>query len=98
MTEKRKPLTKTGQRPWKQFTEINNVWLFCYYYGRFELVEIKLIQLIIYELYFVYCEIFRSAEYESRLSLLQETVREYEVSQLALDCIKTGESPLVNGK
>ncbi|CAK6950270.1 kinesin-like protein KIN-14I isoform X1 [Scomber scombrus] len=38
----------------------------------------------------------RSAEYELRLSLLQETVREYEVSQLALDCIKTGESPLVN--
>ncbi|XP_042277167.1 kinesin-like protein KIN-14E [Thunnus maccoyii] len=37
-----------------------------------------------------------SDEYESSLSLLQETVREYEVSQLALGCIKTGETPLVN--
>ncbi|XP_049435152.1 uncharacterized protein LOC125890520 [Epinephelus fuscoguttatus] len=35
-------------------------------------------------------------EYES-LSLLQETVKEHEVSQLALDCIKTGESPVING-
>ncbi|GAA6220911.1 kinesin-like protein KIN-14I isoform X1 [Lates japonicus] len=38
----------------------------------------------------------RSDEYESSLSLLQETVREYEVSQMALDCIKTGESPVTN--
>ncbi|XP_044053142.1 kinesin-like protein KIN-14I isoform X2 [Siniperca chuatsi] len=35
-------------------------------------------------------------EYESSLSVLQETVRGYEVSQLALDCIKTGESPVIN--
>ncbi|XP_074495908.1 putative LOC110439812 homolog [Sebastes fasciatus] len=35
-------------------------------------------------------------EYESSLSSLQETVRGYEVSQLALDCIKTGESPVIN--
>ncbi|XP_050930844.1 uncharacterized protein si:dkey-96l17.6 [Lates calcarifer] len=38
----------------------------------------------------------RSDEYESSLSLLQETMREYEVSQMALDCIKTGESPVTN--
>ncbi|KAM7416207.1 hypothetical protein PAMA_018331 [Pampus argenteus] len=37
-----------------------------------------------------------SDEYELSLSLLQETVKEYTVSQLALECIKTGESPLVN--
>ncbi|XP_029295905.1 putative LOC110439812 homolog [Cottoperca gobio] len=35
-------------------------------------------------------------EYESSLSLLQETMRGFEVSQLALDCIKTGESPEIN--
>ncbi|XP_031705228.1 putative LOC110439812 homolog [Anarrhichthys ocellatus] len=35
-------------------------------------------------------------EYESSVSLLQETVRGYEVSQLALDYIKTGESPVTN--
>nr|XP_046242842.1 kinesin-like protein KIN-14E [Scatophagus argus] len=35
-------------------------------------------------------------ECESSLSLLRETVRGYEVSRLALDCIKTGESPLIN--
>lgn len=40
---------------------------------------------------------FRSYEYESSLSLLQERVREYEVSQMALDSIKTGESPVTNG-
>ncbi|XP_023249739.1 kinesin-like protein KIN-14E [Seriola lalandi dorsalis] len=38
----------------------------------------------------------RSYEYESSLSLLQAKVREYEVSQVALDCIKTGESPVTN--
>ncbi|KAF0033480.1 hypothetical protein F2P81_013546 [Scophthalmus maximus] len=38
----------------------------------------------------------RSYEYESSLSLLQERVREYEVSQMALDSIKTGESPVTN--
>ncbi|KAM7391576.1 hypothetical protein PAMP_022257 [Pampus punctatissimus] len=37
-----------------------------------------------------------SDEYELSLSLLQETVKEYKVSQLALEYIKTGESPLVN--
>uniref|UniRef100_UPI0037E720A1 uncharacterized protein n=1 Tax=Semicossyphus pulcher TaxID=241346 RepID=UPI0037E720A1 len=37
-----------------------------------------------------------SDEYASSLSLLQETVRGYEVSLLALDCIKTGESPEIN--
>ncbi|XP_067376493.1 uncharacterized protein si:dkey-96l17.6 [Channa argus] len=36
-----------------------------------------------------------SDEYESILSLLQETVREYEISQIALDCLKTGESPVI---
>ncbi|XP_033947136.1 uncharacterized protein [Pseudochaenichthys georgianus] len=36
------------------------------------------------------------AESESSMSLLQETVRGYEVSYLALDCIKTGESPVIN--
>ncbi|KAM8760480.1 putative LOC110439812 homolog [Acanthopagrus schlegelii] len=35
-------------------------------------------------------------EYESSLTLLQETVRGFEVCQLALDCIKTGESPEIN--
>ncbi|KAI3371893.1 hypothetical protein L3Q82_006766 [Scortum barcoo] len=35
-------------------------------------------------------------EYKSSLSLLQETVGGYEISQLALDCIKTGESPVIN--
>ncbi|XP_034451449.1 kinesin-like protein KIN-14E [Hippoglossus hippoglossus] len=38
----------------------------------------------------------RSSEYESSLSLLQDRVREYEVSQMALDCIRTGESPETN--
>uniref|UniRef100_A0A671W4L5 Si:dkey-96l17.6 n=1 Tax=Sparus aurata TaxID=8175 RepID=A0A671W4L5_SPAAU len=38
----------------------------------------------------------RLDEYESSLTLLQETVRGFEVSQLALDCIKTGESPEIN--
>ncbi|KAG7241496.1 hypothetical protein INR49_025697, partial [Caranx melampygus] len=38
----------------------------------------------------------QSYEYKSSLSLLQETVREYEVSQMALDCIKSGESPVTN--
>uniref|UniRef100_A0A3Q1CC97 Kinesin-like protein n=1 Tax=Amphiprion ocellaris TaxID=80972 RepID=A0A3Q1CC97_AMPOC len=37
-----------------------------------------------------------SDEYESRLSLLEETVREYEVCQIALDCIKSGESSVAN--
>ncbi|TMS03775.1 Kinesin-like protein KIN-14E [Larimichthys crocea] len=37
-----------------------------------------------------------SDEYESTLSLLQETVREYEATQLALRFIKTGESPEIN--
>lgn len=41
---------------------------------------------------------FRSHENKSSLSLLQETVREYEVTQMALDCIKSGESPVMNGK
>lgn len=39
-----------------------------------------------------------SDESRSSLSLLQETVREYEVAQLALDYIKTGESPVIKGK
>ncbi|CAB1432226.1 unnamed protein product [Pleuronectes platessa] len=38
----------------------------------------------------------RSSEYESSLSLHQDRVREYEVSQMALDCIRTGESPETN--
>lgn len=42
--------------------------------------------------------LFRSDEDKSSLSLLQETVREYEVSQMALDYIKTGENPVTNGK
>lgn len=42
--------------------------------------------------------LLRLDEYESSLTLLQETVRGFEVSQLALDCIKTGESPEINGK
>ncbi|TKS79083.1 Kinesin-like protein KIFC3 [Collichthys lucidus] len=37
-----------------------------------------------------------SDEYESTLSLLQETVREYEATQLAVRFIKTGESPEIN--
>lgn len=40
----------------------------------------------------------RSEEYESQLSLLQETVKEYEVTELALACIKTGECPAISGK
>ncbi|KAK2837522.1 hypothetical protein Q5P01_014734 [Channa striata] len=36
-----------------------------------------------------------SDEYESIFSLLQETVREYEVSQIALDLIRTGECPVL---
>ncbi|KAM4579165.1 uncharacterized protein V3H82_008440 [Fundulus diaphanus] len=35
---------------------------------------------------------------ESRLSFLQATVREQEVCQIALDCIKSGESPVINGE
>ncbi|KAM3611456.1 uncharacterized protein V6R79_018819 [Siganus canaliculatus] len=35
-------------------------------------------------------------EYESRLSSLQDEVRGFEVTQLALECIKTGESPVMN--
>ncbi|XP_041642946.1 kinesin-like protein KIN-14I [Cheilinus undulatus] len=35
-------------------------------------------------------------EQDSSLSLLQEAVRGYEVSLLALDCIKSGESPELN--
>ncbi|KAK7934228.1 hypothetical protein WMY93_005124 [Mugilogobius chulae] len=37
----------------------------------------------------------RSEENESQLSLLQETVKELEVSQLALFCIKTGQVPAI---
>ncbi|XP_037834484.1 kinesin-like protein KIN-14E [Kryptolebias marmoratus] len=33
---------------------------------------------------------------ESSLTFLQETVREYEVCQIALDCIRSGESPATN--
>ncbi|MEQ2240278.1 hypothetical protein ILYODFUR_013148 [Ilyodon furcidens] len=33
---------------------------------------------------------------ESSLSFLQETLREHEVCQIALDCIKSGESPVMN--
>lgn len=40
----------------------------------------------------------RSEKYKSNLSLLQETVREFEVCQIALGCIKNGESPVMNGK
>ncbi|XP_029019397.1 uncharacterized protein si:dkey-96l17.6 [Betta splendens] len=36
-----------------------------------------------------------SDEHESMSSLLQEAVREYEVAQMALDCIRTGKSPLI---
>ncbi|XP_072289953.1 uncharacterized protein [Eucyclogobius newberryi] len=38
----------------------------------------------------------RSEDYESQLSLLQETVRELEVSQLALFCIKTRQVPAIS--
>ncbi|KAJ0067567.1 hypothetical protein NL108_008570 [Boleophthalmus pectinirostris] len=38
----------------------------------------------------------RSEEYESRLILLQETVKELEVTQLALFCIKTGQVPAIS--
>ncbi|XP_047448267.1 kinesin-like protein KIN-14E [Mugil cephalus] len=37
-----------------------------------------------------------SHKYESSLSLQQETVRKHEVCQIALDCIRTGESPVIN--
>ncbi|XP_039875446.1 kinesin-like protein KIN-14E [Simochromis diagramma] len=37
-----------------------------------------------------------SEKYKSNLSLLQETVREIEVCQIALGCIKNGESPAMN--
>lgn len=37
-----------------------------------------------------------SEEYESQLSLLQETVKEYEVTELALACIETGECPAIS--
>ncbi|XP_072243166.1 uncharacterized protein [Leuresthes tenuis] len=39
-----------------------------------------------------------SDKYDSSLSVLQETVREYEVCQIALDCIKSGDNPAINGK
>nr|XP_013765335.1 PREDICTED: kinesin-like calmodulin-binding protein [Pundamilia nyererei] len=37
-----------------------------------------------------------SEKYKSNLSLLQETVKEIEVCQIALGCIKNGESPVMN--
>ncbi|XP_025752879.1 putative LOC110439812 homolog [Oreochromis niloticus] len=37
-----------------------------------------------------------SEKYKSNLSLLQGTVREFEVCQIALGCIKNGESPVMN--
>ncbi|XP_034025701.1 kinesin-like protein KIN-14I isoform X2 [Thalassophryne amazonica] len=37
-----------------------------------------------------------SIQFESTLSLLQETVKHYEVSQMALECIKTAEIPGTN--
>ncbi|XP_076020795.1 putative LOC110439812 homolog [Genypterus blacodes] len=37
-----------------------------------------------------------SSESQSGLSLLQETVREYEVAEMALDCIRTGVIPVTN--
>nr|XP_024660193.1 kinesin-like protein KIN-14E [Maylandia zebra] len=37
-----------------------------------------------------------SEKYNSNLSLLQETVKEIEVCQIALGCIKNGESPVMN--
>lgn len=52
-----------------------------------------------YTIYFKGFLIFhRSEKYKSNLSLLQETVREIEVCQIALGCIKSGESPAMNGK
>lgn len=35
---------------------------------------------------------------ESSVTFLQETVREYEVCQIALDCLRSGEIPETNGK
>lgn len=40
----------------------------------------------------------RLEKHKSNLSLLQGTVREFEVCHIALGCIKNGESPVVNGK
>ncbi|XP_053726208.1 uncharacterized protein si:dkey-96l17.6 [Synchiropus splendidus] len=37
-----------------------------------------------------------SDEFELNLTLLQETVQEFEVSEMALECIKTGRSPSIN--
>ncbi|XP_039476697.1 kinesin-like protein KIN-14E [Oreochromis aureus] len=37
-----------------------------------------------------------SEKYKTNLSLLQGTVREFEVCQIALGCIKNGESPVMN--
>ncbi|XP_041855493.1 kinesin-like protein KIN-14I [Melanotaenia boesemani] len=37
-----------------------------------------------------------SDDNESSLSVLQETLREFEVCQIALECIKSGESPAIN--
>ncbi|XP_055080202.1 uncharacterized protein LOC129456525 [Periophthalmus magnuspinnatus] len=38
----------------------------------------------------------QSEEYKSQLTLLQETVKELEVTQLALFCIKTGQAPAIS--
>uniref|UniRef100_A0A3P9ICE4 Kinesin-like protein n=1 Tax=Oryzias latipes TaxID=8090 RepID=A0A3P9ICE4_ORYLA len=38
----------------------------------------------------------RSDTSESRLSFLHETVKDFEVHKIALDCIKSGESPVMN--
>lgn len=40
----------------------------------------------------------RSDTSESHLSFLHETVKDFEVHKIALDCIKSGESPVMNGK